>query len=213
LSVAASKTSGTVRPDAPPPDEPAGALPDAEVLRLEHVPLAELAAAAQALTLQGHGRAVSYSRKVFIPLTQLCRDVCHYCAFAQAPRMLPQPYLCLDQVLDIARRGVAAGCKEALFTLGDKPEMRYPAARRALASLGFATTLEYLEHAAREVFAHTGLLPHLNPGVMTAEELRRLRTASVSMGLMLETSSARLAERGGPHFGSPDNRPAVRIAT
>ncbi len=213
MSVAASKTSGTPRPDAPPSDGPAGALQAAEVLRLEHVPLAELAAAAQALTLQGHGRAVSYSRKVFIPLTQLCRDVCHYCAFARAPRMLPQPFLCLDQVLDLARRGVAAGCKEALFTLGDKPEMRYPAARRALASLGFATTLEYLEHAAREVFARTGLLPHLNPGVMTAEDLRRLRTVSVSMGLMLETASARLAERGGPHFGSPDKSPAVRLAT
>jgi len=184
-----------------------------EALLLEHAPLGELTSAAEQLTLLGHGRVLTYSRKVFIPLTQLCRDVCHYCTFAQRPRDLAQPYLGLAQVLAIARSGAAAGCKEALFTLGDKPELRYPAARRALATLGFTTTLEYLGHAAHAVFVETGLLPHLNPGVMTAEDLARLRRVSVSMGLMLESASERLAARGGPHFGSPDKLPARRLAT
>jgi FO synthase len=188
-------------------------LEPAEVLELEHAPLGPLMCAAERLTLRGHGRIVTYSRKVFIPLTQLCRDVCHYCTFAQAPRRLPKPYLGMEEVLAIARAGAAAGCKEALFTLGDKPELRYAAARRALAALGFGTTLEYLEHAAREVLAQTGLLPHLNPGVMTAADLARLRPVSVSMGLMLESASERLAARGGPHFGSPDKPPGRRLAT
>jgi FO synthase len=170
-------------------------------------------AEAQRLTLAGHGRLVSYSRKVFIPLTQLCRDVCHYCTFAKAPRELPAPYLSIEQVLDIARAGVAAGCKEALFTLGDQPEKRYSVARRALDEMGYASTLEYLEAAAKVVFEETGLLPHLNPGVMTAAEIARLRKVSVSMGVMLETSAERLSQRGGPHFGSPDKHPAVRLAT
>jgi FO synthase len=191
-----------------------GVAPDAAAAyELEHAALGELMAAAESLTLEGFGRNVSYSRKVFIPLTQLCRDVCHYCTFAQAPRQLPQPYLSLEQVLGIARAGVAAGCREALFTLGDKPEARYGAARRALGTAGFATTLEYLAHAAQRVFAETGLLPHLNPGVMTREDLARLRPVAVSMGLMLETASERLSQRGGPHFGSPDKQPARRLAT
>ncbi len=176
-------------------------------------PLEALVEAAEELTLAGHGNIVTYSRKVFVPLTQLCRDVCHYCTFAKAPRSLRAPYLTIDEVLEIARSGVAAGCKEALFTLGDKPELRYSTARRALADMGHATTLEYLARAARETHAQTGLLPHLNPGVMSAAELRALRTVSVSMGIMLETASQRLSERGGPHFGSPDKEPAVRLAT
>jgi FO synthase len=192
----------------------AGELPDAaQALWLEDAPLEELLPAAEELTLAGHGRVVSYSRKVFIPLTQLCRDVCHYCTFAKAPRSLAQPFLSPQDVLAIARAGVEAGCREALFTLGDKPEARYAAARRALAGLGFDTTLAYLEHAAREVFTHTGLLPHLNPGVMTRTDLARLRGVSVSMGLMLESASERLMARGGPHFGSPDKAPQVRLAT
>jgi FO synthase len=192
----------------------AGRAPDAAAaLLLEHAPLTELLPAAERLTLRGHGRVVSYSRKVFIPLTELCRDVCHYCAFAKTPRAVSQPYLLLDQVLQIARAGAHAGCKEALFTLGDKPEARYPAARRALAALGFATTLDYLRQAAAEVLAHTGLLPHLNPGLMTHADLARLRPVSVSMGLMLESASERLAARGGPHFGSPDKLPSRRLAT
>jgi FO synthase len=192
----------------------AGEAPEPEAARaLVHAPLEQLLPAAEALTLAGFGRTVTYSRKVFIPLTQLCRDVCHYCTFAQAPRALPQPYLSLGQVLDVARAGADAGCQEALFTLGDKPELRYPSARRALAALGFATTLEYLAHCAHEVQAQTGLLPHLNPGVMTAADLVQLRKVSVSMGLMLESASERLCQRGGAHFGSPDKQPAVRLAT
>jgi FO synthase len=191
-----------------------GELPeDGAALLLEQAPLGQLCSAAEALTLAAHGRTVSYSRKVFIPLTHLCRDVCHYCTFAQTPRAAAQPYLELDEVLSIARAGVAAGCKEALFTLGDRPEARYAAARRALAALGFATTLDYLAHVAREVFAQTGLLPHLNAGVMTRDELARLRPVAVSMGLMLETASERLSARGGPHFGSPDKHPQQRLAT
>ncbi len=190
----------------------AGAAPEAvAAFGLESCDLRELVPAAESLTLSGFGRLVTYSRKVFIPLTQLCRDVCHYCTFAHAPRELPQPYLSVAQVLDIARAGRAAGCKEALFTLGDKPELRYPAARRALAELGFATTLEYLAHCAAAVHKETGLLPHLNPGVMTHADFERLRPVAVSMGLMLETTSARLSQRGGAHFGSPDKLPARRL--
>ncbi len=192
----------------------AGTLPDTPAaLALEAASARELLPVAQALTLQGFGRVVTYSRKVFIPLTQLCRDVCHYCTFARTPRHLAQPYLSLEQVLEIARAGAAAGCREALFTLGDKPELRYPAARRALDDLGFPSTLEYLAHCARRVYEETGLLPHLNPGVMEPADLARLRPVAVSMGLMLESASVRLAGRGQPHFGSPDKLPARRLAT
>jgi FO synthase len=196
-------------------DAAAGGRPPgtAAALQLEHAHTAQLLGASESLTLAGHGRIVTYSRKVFIPLTQLCRDVCHYCTFAKAPRALRAPYMSLEEVLAVARAGAAAGCKEALFTLGDKPELRYSAARGALEAMGFASTLEYLEHAAREVFTQTGLLPHLNPGLMDAHDLARLRPVSVSMGIMLESASPRLAERGGPHFGSPDKVPAARLAT
>ncbi len=140
------------------------------------------------LRLSGFGETVTYSRKVFIPLTQLCRDVCHYCTFAKAPRHLKHPYLGADDVLAIARAGKAADCKEALFTLGDQPEARYSAARAALDAAGAATTLEYLERMARLVLQETGLLPHLNPGVMSTADLQRLRPVSASMGLMLESA-------------------------
>src|SRR5438045_4335667 len=126
----------------------------------------ELLAAAAAARDAGHGTTVTYSPKVFIPLTKLCRDVCHYCTFARPPRRGERAYMSIDEVRQVARAGAAAGCKEALFTLGDKPELRYRAAREELASLGFATTLDYLAHAARTVLEETGLLPHLNPGVM-----------------------------------------------
>ncbi len=160
-----------------------------------------------------HGGVITYSRKVFIPLTQLCRDVCHYCTFAHAPRKGERAYLTLAQVLAIARAGVAAGCKEALFTLGDKPELRYRVAREELEQLGHETTLSYLAAAARAVFDETGLLPHTNPGVLDATSIAALRKVAVSQGLMLESASERLCERGGPHFGSPDKRPAVRLET
>jgi FO synthase len=180
---------------------------------LPEAPLDVLQPVAEALVLAGHGHAVSFSRKVFIPLTRLCRDVCHYCTFAEAPRHLPAPYLSLEQALEVARAGAERSCKEALFTLGDKPELRYAAAREALARLGYARTLDYLEAAARAVLRETPLLPHLNPGVMSEDDLRQLRPVAASMGLMLESASERLCQRGGPHFGSPDKRPAVRLAT
>ncbi len=152
---------------------------------------------AESLTVAGFGETVTYSRKVFIPLTQLCRDVCHYCTFAQAPRRLESAYLSPDEVLAIANAGRALDCKEALFTLGDKPEARYAVARTSLAEAGATSTLDYLERMAKRVL-QTGLLPHLNPGVMETADLLRLRPVSASMGLMLESASDRLCERGGP---------------
>lgn len=186
------------------------AIDTAELLSL---PLDELLISAASIRDDGHGTKVSYSRKVFIPLTQLCRDVCHYCTFAQAPSKLQSAFLSPEQVLEIARSGVAANCKEALFTLGDKPELRYDAARVALQKLGYNTTLDYLHAMAKLVYEETGLLPHLNPGVMNAEELAMLRGVSVSIGIMLESVSTRLMQRGGCHFGSPDKDPSVRLAT
>src|SRR4051812_47453890 len=156
---------------------------------------------------------VTYSPKVFIPLTKLCRDVCHYCTFAKPPLRGRCAYMTIDEVLDVARVGEAAGCREALFTLGDKPELRYRAARDELAAMGYATTLEYLAAAAGAVLAETTLLPHLNAGVLTHEDFELLRPVSASMGLMLETTSERLSKRGGPHFGSPDKLPAARLET
>ena len=176
-------------------------------------PLDELTREACRLRDAGFGHTVSYSRKVFIPLTRLCRDVCHYCTFAAPPRRGVAAYLSPDEVLAVAEAGRDAGCKEALFTLGDKPELRYRAAREGLAALGFGTTVEYLVHAARLVFERTGLLPHVNPGVLTRAEIAGLREVSVSQGIMLESLSPRLAARGGPHFGSPDKRPEPRLAT
>jgi FO synthase len=161
----------------------------------------------------GHGNLISYSRKVFIPLTQLCRDVCHYCTFAHPPRRGERAYLTRDEVLEIARAGAKAGCHEALFTLGDKPELRYRAARDELAALGHETTLSYLAEMAALVLKETGLLPHLNPGLLTRDDLDALRRVSVSQGIMLESASERLSQKGGPHFGSPDKHPARRLAT
>jgi FO synthase len=158
-------------------------------------------------------RLVTYSPKVFIPLTKLCRDVCHYCTFARPPRRGERAYMSAEDVLEVARAGAAAGCHEALFTLGDKPELRYRAAREELAELGCETTIDYLARMCDLVVRETGLLPHVNPGVMSREELALLRTVSASQGLMLETASARLSERGGPHFGSPDKLPERRLET
>jgi len=186
---------------------------DALLIRLEQAPLAELIDAAGRLRDEGCGRHVSYSRKVFIPLTHLCRDVCHYCTFAKRPRAGRSAYLSPDEVLAIARAGAAAGCTEALFTLGDKPELRYRAAREALDALGFETTIDYLQAMCALVMRETGLLPHANPGVMNRSEMARLREVSASQGIMLESLSARLCEPGGVHYGSPDKRPEVRLET
>ena len=192
---------------------PAHLSPEAAFGLCESNDLDALTQAAAARRDAAHGALVSYSRKVFIPLTRLCRDVCHYCTFAQPPRRDHNSYLSLDEVLALASAGVTAGCKEALFTLGDKPELRYSAARNELARLGHATTISYLEEAARAVLEQTGLLPHVNPGVLDADEVAALRKVSVSQGIMLESVSQRLCERGRPHFGSPDKGPAVRLET
>ena len=175
-------------------------------------PLSELLREATQLRDQAWGDQVSYSRKVFIPLTELCRDVCHYCTYAKTPRRLDSAYLSPEQVLDIALRGQAQGCKEALFTLGDKPELRYRAARDALREHGHESTLSYLHEMAGLVLSETGLLPHLNPGVMSLADYTMLRDHSPSMGIMLESSSRRLFQQGGPHFGSPDKDPEIRLA-
>jgi FO synthase len=175
--------------------------------------LAALLTAAGAIRDAGYGDAITYSRKVFIPLTRLCRNSCHYCTFTHPPRNGEPAFLTPDEVLAIAVAGQRAGCKEALFTLGDKPELSYASVREELAGLGHSSTLSYLEAMARRVLNETGLLPHLNPGVMSVGDITRLRAVSVSMGLMLETGAERLAQQGGPHIGSPDKHPAARLAT
>jgi FO synthase len=180
---------------------------------LSEAPLAELVAAAKDLRDRQHGSLVTYSRKVFIPLTQLCRDVCHYCTFARSPSKVAAAYLSVDEVVAVAVKGAELGCKEALFTLGERPELRYSGAAQWLEAHGFSTTLEYVAHTAAEVRDRTGLLPHINAGCMSGEEMASLRPVSASMGLMLESAADRLCEKGGPHFGSPDKKPAVRLAT
>jgi FO synthase len=166
----------------------------------------------QGLADAGRPGVVTYSRKVFIPLTRLCRDRCHYCTFATTPNRVPAPFLSPDEVLAIATQGAALGCKEALFTLGDRPEDRWPAAREWLDAHGYDSTLAYVRAMAILVLEKTGLLPHLNPGVMSWAELQRLKPVAPSMGMMLETTSRRLFEDPhGAHFGSPDKDPAVRL--
>ncbi|MBO4210284.1 bifunctional FO biosynthesis protein CofGH [Micromonospora echinofusca] len=160
----------------------------------------------------GRPGVVTFSKKVFIPLTRLCRDRCHYCTFATVPHRLPAAFLDTDEVLAIARAGAAQGCKEALFTLGDRPEERWPAARTWLDERGYSSTVDYLRACAVAVLEETGLLPHLNPGVLDWSELQRLKPVAPSMGMMLETTATRLwSEPGGPHHGSPDKEPAVRL--
>jgi FO synthase len=190
------------------------AISDADALALaDFTDIRALMGRATLLRDQGFTNRVTYSRKIFIPLTHLCRDVCHYCTFAQAPKRVIEPYMSLDAVVALAREGQRMGCKEALFTLGERPELRYKSAREALAAMGYSTTLEYLRDAANAVFEQTGLLPHMNPGTMTPDECAMLREVSPSMGIMLESASARLCEKGMPHYGSPDKDPQVRLAT
>ncbi|MGX1770521.1 bifunctional FO biosynthesis protein CofGH [Nocardia brasiliensis] len=164
----------------------------------------------------GRPKTISYSRNVFIPLTKLCRDKCHYCTFVTVPGKLRAEgkgmFLEPDEVLDIARRGAALGCKEALFTLGDRPEDRWPEAAQWLDERGYDSTLDYLRAVSIMVLEETGLLPHLNPGVMSWEEISRLKPVAQSMGMMLETTATRLfSEKGNCHYGSPDKDPAVRL--
>ncbi|GLZ50667.1 7,8-didemethyl-8-hydroxy-5-deazariboflavin synthase CofG [Actinomycetospora sp. NBRC 106378] len=164
------------------------------------------------LVHEGRPGVVTYSPKVFVPLTRLCRDRCHYCTFATVPGRVPAAYLELDEVLEIARAGADQGCTEVLFTLGDRPEARWRAAGDWLAARGYTSTIDYVRAAAQAVLDETGLLPHLNPGVMTPDELAVLRPVAPSMGMMLESTSTLLIEPGGAHFGSPDKDPAVRLA-
>jgi FO synthase len=185
----------------------------AELLTARGEALTALMATAARIRDGAHGRRVTYSRKVFIPLTHLCRDACGYCTFAWPPKGDLPAYLSPDQVLDIVRDGQAAGCKEALFTLGDRPEQRYPAARAWLDARGYETTLEYLRAVAIAVIEETGLVPHLNPGVMSWSEMAALKQVAGSMGMMLESSSPRLLEKGQAHWNAPDKDPAMRLRT
>ena len=202
---------GGVRGDAVLSDKVLG---DKEALALaSRTDTARLAQEAAHCRDLGFGDVVTYSRKVFIPLTQLCRDVCHYCTFAQTPKHIPQAYMPIDEVIATCKAGAASGCQEALFTLGEKPELRYRAARESLAALGFKTTIDYVIEVARRVLVETGLLPHINAGNLTRDEMLALRDVSASMGIMLESVSSRLCEKGMPHYGSPDKDPITRLAT
>jgi FO synthase len=176
-------------------------------------PLEPLLAAAYQLRLEGHGHRMSYSPKAFLPLTQLCRDNCGYCTFAKPPRPGARAFMTPDEILAVARAAAQAGCREALFTLGDKPERRYRVAREELRTMGFETTVQYLAHVGGRVLAETGLIPHANPGVLSREEMAALRRVSASQGLMLEQLTPRLLDRGLAHWGSPDKRPSSRLAT
>ncbi len=180
---------------------------------MNEAPLTALLDAAAAVRDRFKGRPVSYSRKVFIPLTHLCRDYCGYCTFRADPQPGVQPYMTADEVLAVAEAGRRAGCKEALFSLGDQPERVFPEARDFLKALGFDSTLQYLAAMCELVLEKTGLLPHSNPGLMGLDELRRLRETNISVGLMLESASPRLLRFGGPHWKAPDKVPSLRLRT
>jgi len=186
-------------------------LPLVERLLGDDVELTVLLEAAGQLRDLGHGKRVTYSRKVFIPLTQLCRDRCGYCTFAQAPAPGKRAYMSEEEVLEVARQGAQRGCHEALFTLGDRPEKRWSAAREELAAMGFESTVAYLAHMAGRVLAETGLLPHTNCGLLSEAEMALLRTVSASQGLMIEQTSERLLQKGEAHYAAPDKVPARRF--
>jgi len=171
-----------------------------------------LSAAAQVRD-RAKGKVVTFSPKIFIPLTNLCRDFCGYCTFRKAPDEPGAKTMTIDEVLRVARQGEALGCCEVLFSLGDKPEAIYPEMKSFLAEQGYQRTLDYLYEACRVVLEETGLLPHSNPGVMGKRDLRRLKEVNVSLGLMLENVSERLVLRGGPHFDAPDKKPSIRLRT
>ena len=202
-------------------DEIAGAvgggdLTDAEARLLDgpgSYPVADLCAAAARLRDRGKGKIVTFSPKVFIPLTHLCRDFCGYCTFRQNPQAAPRLYMSPEEVLAVAQAGQRLGCTEALFTLGERPEQRYPEARQWLAHRGYGSTLEYLTAMCQLVLEETTLLPHANPGTMSRRELAALQPFNPSMGLMLESVSPRLYQAGGPHEFAPSKRPRVRLRT
>ena len=176
-------------------------------------PLEPLLAAAHQVRLEGHGHRISYSPKAFLPLTQLCRDNCGYCTFAKPPRRGARAFMTETEILALAHASAQAGCTEALFTLGDKPERRYRVARDELRAMGFETTVQYLAHIAGRVLEETGLIPHANPGVLSRDEIAVLRKVSASQGLMLEQATQRLLQRGEAHWASPDKRPEARLET
>ncbi len=183
------------------------------LLLMKRASLSDLCGAASAVRNRSKGRSVSYSRKVFIPLTHLCRDYCGYCTFRSDPGPGVPPYMLPDEVLAVAEAGRRAGCKEALFSLGDQPERVFPEAKAFLKSMGFDRTLEYLAAMCELVLEKTGLLPHSNPGLMPREDLRRLRETNVSVGLMFEAASTRLLRPGGAHWNAPDKVPLLRLRT
>jgi 7,8-didemethyl-8-hydroxy-5-deazariboflavin synthase CofG subunit len=175
--------------------------------------LAALLEAAAALRDRHKGKTVTFSPKIFIPLTNLCRDFCGYCTFRKAPGEPGAKTMTLDEVLRVARRGKLLGCTEILFSLGDKPEAIYPEMKTFLARLGLKRTLDYLYEACKVALDETGLLPHSNPGIMGKGDLKRLKQVNVSLGLMLESASARLMLPPGPHFDAPDKKPELRLRT
>ncbi|MBV1917725.1 MAG: 7,8-didemethyl-8-hydroxy-5-deazariboflavin synthase CofG, partial [Sphingomonadaceae bacterium] len=183
------------------------------ISRLLTAPLEDVLAEARARRDAIGKRVMTYSPKVFIPVTRLCTDVCHYCTFATTPSQLEAPYLDVSEVLDIARAGERAGCREALLTFGDAPERRYGAAREWLAERGYSRTIDYVRDLAEAIVRETGLLPHVNAGLLDEDDFRMLRPVAPSAGLMLESTSDRLCEKGGAHYGSPDKVPALRIAS
>ena len=183
------------------------------LISAENDQVAALCGVAAGIRDRGKGHVVTFSPKVFIPLTRLCRDFCGYCTFRQDPSSAASLYLTPEQVLDVARRGQQMGCTEALFTLGERPEQRYPEAKEWLEKRGFQTTLEYLAYVCRLVLEETSLLPHANPGTMSRREMANLQPYNPSMGLMLESTSDRLYQAGGPHELAPSKRPRVRLRT
>ena len=183
------------------------------LISAENDQVAALCGVAAGIRDRGKGHVVTFSPKVFIPLTRLCRDLCGYCTFRQDPSSAASLYLTPEQVLDVARRGQQMGCTEALFTLGERPEQRYSEAKEWLERRGFKTTLEYLAYVCRLVMEETSLLPHANPGTMSRREMTALQPYNPSMGLMLESTSDRLYQAGGPHELAPSKRPRVRLRT
>ena len=183
-----------------------------EALNLvQHCELDSLLRIATQLRDQQHGKVISFSKKVFIPLTKLCRDVCHYCTFSREPINIQSCFMRPDEVLKLVQEGEKLGCKEALFTLGDKPEMRYQKCRKELQELGHESTITYLAEISKMVLESTSLLPHINARVMSVSELAKLKEVSVSQGLMLESISNRLLKKGAAHYGSPDKITEVRL--
>ena len=203
--------AGTGRRDPGLTRLPHGVCEHLERLLRSEQPLEPLLDAAHRMRLEGHGHRISFSPKVFLPLTQLCRDNCGYCTFAKPPKPGARAFMTVDEVLAVARAGAAAGCFEALFTLGDKPERRYRVVRQELQAMGFDSTVQYLAHVAGRVMEETGLIPHVNPGVLARDEIDLLRKVSASQGLMLEQASTRLLQRGQAHWASPDKQPQARL--